>query len=40
MIIDLLEETGVSDLPPPIEIVTRTSDPLFAAEEADMPDGS
>jgi hypothetical protein len=32
MIIDLLEETGVSDLPPSIEIVARASDPLIAAE--------
>jgi hypothetical protein len=40
MIIDLLEETGLSDLPPSIEIVARASDPLFAAEQADMPDGS
>jgi hypothetical protein len=32
MIIDLLEETGVSDLPSSIEIVARASDPLIAAE--------
>jgi hypothetical protein len=32
MIIDLLEETGVSDLPPSIEIIARASDPLIAAE--------
>jgi predicted RNase H-like HicB family nuclease len=32
MILDLLEEYGVSDLPPSIEIVARASDPLIAAE--------
>jgi predicted RNase H-like HicB family nuclease len=33
MIIDLLEENGVSDLPPSIEIVARASDPLVFAEQ-------
>jgi predicted RNase H-like HicB family nuclease len=33
MIIDLLEETGVSDFPPSIEIVARASDPLVSAEQ-------
>ena len=32
MIIDLLEETNVSDLPASIEIIARASDPLVAAE--------
>jgi predicted RNase H-like HicB family nuclease len=32
MILDLLEESGVSDLPASIEIVARASDPLIAAE--------
>jgi predicted RNase H-like HicB family nuclease len=32
MILDLLEETGVTDLPASIEIVARASDPLAAAE--------
>jgi predicted RNase H-like HicB family nuclease len=32
MILDLLEETGVSDLPASIEIVARASDRLTAAE--------
>jgi len=32
MIIDLLEETGVSDLPASIEIIARASDRLVAAE--------
>ncbi len=32
MIRDLLEESGVSDLPASIEIVARASDPLRAAE--------
>jgi hypothetical protein len=32
MIIDLLEESGVSDFPPSIEIIARASDPLVAAE--------
>lgn len=32
MILDLLEESGVADLPPSIEIVARSSDPLIAAE--------
>jgi Domain of unknown function (DUF1902) len=32
MVIDLLQETGVSDLPPSIEIVARASDPLMTAE--------
>jgi predicted RNase H-like HicB family nuclease len=32
MILDLLDETGVSDLPPSIEIIARASDPLIAAE--------
>jgi predicted RNase H-like HicB family nuclease len=32
MILDLLEENGISDLPASIEIVARASDPLPAAE--------
>ncbi len=32
MILDLLEEHGVSDLPASIEIVARASDRLIAAE--------
>jgi predicted RNase H-like HicB family nuclease len=32
IILDLLEEYGLSDLPPSIEIVARASDPLIAAE--------
>ena len=32
MILDLLEESGVSDLPASIEIVARASDRLTAAE--------
>jgi predicted RNase H-like HicB family nuclease len=32
MILDLLEEYGVSDLPASIEIVARASDRLIAAE--------
>ena len=32
MILDLLEEYGISDLPPSIEIVARASDRLIAAE--------
>jgi len=32
MILDLLEETGVSDLPASIEIVARASDRLIQAE--------
>ncbi len=32
MILDLLEESGVSDLPASIEIVARASDRLAAAE--------
>ena len=32
MIIDMLEETGVSDLPASIEIIARASDRLIAAE--------
>jgi predicted RNase H-like HicB family nuclease len=32
MILDLLEENGVSDLPASIEIVARANDPLLAAE--------
>jgi predicted RNase H-like HicB family nuclease len=32
MIIDLLEETGVTDLPASIEIIARASDPLVPAE--------
>jgi predicted RNase H-like HicB family nuclease len=32
MIIDLLEEYGVSDLPASIEIIARASDRLIAAE--------
>ena len=31
MILDLLDEIGVSDLPASIEIVARASDPLIAA---------
>ena len=32
MLLDLLEESGNSDLPASIEIVARASDPLHAAE--------
>jgi hypothetical protein len=32
MILDLLEESGVSDLPASIEIIARASDRLAAAE--------
>ncbi len=32
MILDLLEENGMSDRPASIEIVARASDPLIAAE--------
>ena len=32
MILDLLEESGVADLPASIEIVARSSDRLHAAE--------
>ena len=32
MILDLLEENGISDVPPSIEIVARASEPLHAAE--------
>lgn len=32
MILDLLEETGVSDLPASLEIIARASDRLDAAE--------
>lgn len=32
MILDLLEENGVSDLPASIEIIARVSDRLVAAE--------
>jgi hypothetical protein len=32
MILDLLEEDGISDLPASIEIVARASDRLTAAE--------
>ena len=32
MIIDLLEENGISDLPASIEIIARVSDRLVAAE--------
>lgn len=32
MILDLLEEAEISDLPPSIELVARASDPLQAAE--------
>ena len=32
MLLDLLEESGKSDLPASIEIVARASDPLHAAE--------
>lgn len=32
MILDLLEENGISDLPASIEIVAHASDPLPAAE--------
>jgi hypothetical protein len=32
MILDLLEETGVSDLPASVEIIARASDRLTAAE--------
>ncbi|HXW23517.1 MAG TPA: DUF1902 domain-containing protein [Xanthobacteraceae bacterium] len=32
MILDLLEERGVSDLPASIEIIARVSDRLAAAE--------
>lgn len=32
IVLDLLEENGISDLPASIEIVARASDPLPAAE--------
>jgi hypothetical protein len=32
MILDLLEESGISDLPVSIEIIARASDRLVAAE--------
>jgi hypothetical protein len=32
MVLDLLEETGISDLPASIEIIARASDRLIAAE--------
>jgi hypothetical protein len=32
MVLDLLEETGVADLPASIEIIARASDRLTAAE--------
>jgi predicted RNase H-like HicB family nuclease len=32
MILDLLEEYGISDIPPSIEIIARSSDRLVAAE--------
>jgi predicted RNase H-like HicB family nuclease len=32
MILDLLEEYGISDIPPSIEIIARASDRLVAAE--------
>lgn len=32
IILDLLEEYGISDLPPSIEIIARASDRLIAAE--------
>ena len=32
MVLDLLEETGISDLPASIEIIARASDRLVAAE--------
>ena len=32
MILDLLEENGISDLPASIEIIARASDRLIAAE--------
>jgi Domain of unknown function (DUF1902) len=32
MILDLLEESGISDLPASIEIIARASDRLVAAE--------
>jgi predicted RNase H-like HicB family nuclease len=32
MIFDLLEESGVADLPASIEIIARASDPLIAAK--------
>jgi len=32
MILDLLEENGIADVPPSIEIVARASEPLHAAE--------
>ena len=32
MILDLLEETGVSDFPASVEIIARASDPLVPAE--------
>jgi hypothetical protein len=32
MILDLLEENGISDLPASIEIIARASDRLVAAE--------
>lgn len=32
MVLDLLEEAGVSDTPATIEVIARASDPLIAAE--------
>ena len=32
MIVDLLEEIGISDLPASIEIIARSSDPLVPAQ--------
>lgn len=33
MVLDLLEEAGVSDTPASIEVIARASDPLIAAEQ-------
>jgi predicted RNase H-like HicB family nuclease len=32
MVLDLLEEAGISDTPATIEVIARASDPLIAAE--------
>ncbi len=32
MVLDLLEEAGVTDTPATIEVIARASDPLIAAE--------
>jgi predicted RNase H-like HicB family nuclease len=32
MVLDLLEEAGISDTPATVEVIARASDPLIAAE--------